>query len=210
VILRVISGRIPPGMLDAVRGAYRRDYGPIARRTDGLARFVIGAAAADDGGHRMAGMTIWTSVEAALGAYGGDLSAPRTLDGQTHGETVDRVDYYELEAVRTLPFDGAPTRLRLTAGTVARGLGAEIQQDLRAHLPDLPSEALEAYVGRRVLGPSVEIAFMSTWTSDPARFRLDAPLWPEISERYDTFRMEVHEILLAGSGPAGSEDPPRG
>jgi hypothetical protein len=147
-------------------------------------------------------MSIWQDVESAVMAYGGDLTTPRTLDGRDHGATFDRVDYYELEAGRTLGDERTPARLRLTAGTIARGLDADIQQELRARLPNLPRDALEAYVGRRVLGGAVDIAFISTWVADPPGVVLEEPIWPEISNRYATFRLEVHDVVLAGSGPA--------
>jgi hypothetical protein len=204
LILRVVSGGIRSGTLDAVSQSFRRVFAPAAEATRGLRRYVVGTHGAE-GGPRIAAMSIWDDLDAALAAYGGRLDVPRTLDGVDHGVAFDRVDYYELEAGRDVVDDRTPTRLRLTAGSVARGLGAEIQQELRARLPELPVEALEAYVGRRVLGSAVEIAFMSTWTAEPAGVRLDAPLWPGISERYDVFRLEVHEILLEGRGPAAED-----
>ncbi|HET7473222.1 MAG TPA: hypothetical protein VFJ71_08870 [Candidatus Limnocylindrales bacterium] len=207
MILRVVSGRIRPGQLHAVTESFRAAYSPVAARTPGLNRFVVATRPDDDGGHHLAAMTIWDSVELALAAYGGDLTRPRTLDGRDHGAALDRVDYYELGAGRTRIVDVEPAFLRLTAGTVARGLDADIQQELRLRLPDLPDEAVEAYVGRRVLEGSVEIAFASTWTSVPEGIRLDAPIWPAISDRYERFRMEVHEIALAGVGPSGLRTP---
>jgi hypothetical protein len=202
VILRVVSGRVPAGELDAVVDAYRRAYVPVARKTAGLDRYVVAARPAPDGGHELAAMTIWSTVEAALAAYEGDLAAVRTLDARSHGETLSKVDYYEVDADGARREIGEPTRLRLTAGTVARGLDAEIQQDLRRHLPELPVEAIEAYVGRRVLGAEVEIALVTTWSAAPAGVALEEPIWPAIADRYDSFRVTVHEILVQGAGGA--------
>ena len=200
MILRVVSGQVPAGQLEAVVDAYRRAYVPIARKTAGLDRYVVAARPASDGGHELAAMTIWSTVEAALAAYEGDLAAVRTLDARSHGETLSKVDYYEVDEGGARRETGVPARLRLTAGTVARGLDAEIQQDLRRHLPELPIEASEAYVGRRVLGPDVEIAFVSTWSAAPAGVDLEAPLWPAVADRYETFRVAVHDILVQGAG----------
>jgi hypothetical protein len=200
LILRVVSGRIPPGQLEAVVEAYRRDYVPAAQATVGLDQYLIAARPAPDGGHELAAMTTWTSVEAALAAYGGDLTAVRTLDGRSHGETLTSVDYYEIDEGGARREPGAAALLRLTAGKVARGLDADIQQELRRHLADLPAEAIEAYVGRRVLGDAVEIALVTTWSSAPEGIALDAPLWPSITSRYDTFRVAVHDIHLHGTG----------
>lgn len=203
MILRVVSGHVPPGELAAVIEAYRRQYVPAAERAVGLDRYIVAAHPAPDGGHAIAAMTIWTTVEAALLAYGGDLDAVQTLDARSHGESMSRVDYYEVDSVggggaRIRP--GVPTRLRLTAGTVARGLDADIQQELRRHLPELPPEALEVFVGRRVLGAAVEIALVTIWSSAPDRVSLEAPIWPAIADRYDAFRIEVLDVLLEGAG----------
>jgi hypothetical protein len=208
VILRVVGGQIRPGELDAVSTSFRRAYAPVAAETRGLRRYVVGVRPIAGGAHRLAAMSIWDSVDLALAAYGGELATPRTLDGRDHGATLDRVDYYEVEAGRVLAEGREPVRLRLTAGTVARGLDAEIQQELRKRVPELPDEALEAYVGRRVLGRDVEIAFMSTWAAEPPELALDAPIWPAISDRYETFRMEVHDVILAGVGPSDGDREP--
>jgi len=200
MILRVVMGRVPEGQLDAVVGAYQGSYVPIATRAAGLDRFLVAGRPAEDGGHEIAAMTIWTTVEAALEAYAGDLTAVRTLDEKSHGVTFSRVDYYEIDEGGARRQTGVSTRLRLTAGTVARGLDADIQQELRRRLPELPPEATEAWVGRRVLGADVEIALVTTWSAAPAGVSLDAPVWPAISNRYDTFRIAVYDILLAGAG----------
>ena len=200
VILRVVNGRIPPGGLASVGDAYRRTYAPAAETTDGLARYVVAARELREG-HHVAAMTVWASVEAALAAYGGNLTALRTLDGADHGVRWSRVDYYEVHEIPgAADADAAPTLLRLTAGRVARGLDAEIQQELRRRVPELPPQATAAWVGRRVIGSDVEIAFASTWTEEPADVPLDAPLWPAVSDRYEVFRVEVHRILLEGTG----------
>jgi hypothetical protein len=200
VILRVVSGRVPPGKLTGVIAEYRTDYLPIAAKAVGLDRFVVGASEQPDGSHGLAAMTLWATVDAALEAYDGDLAAPRTLDGRSHGEVLDRVDYYEIDDGGARRGSGEATWLRLTAGKVARGLDAEIQQELRKRLPDLPAEVVEAFVGRRVLGADVEIALVTTWSSVPDGMALDRPIWPWISDRYDTFRVEVLRIQLEGSG----------
>ena len=202
MILRIVSGRIRSGRLDTVIAAYTNSYYPVAMRTPGLELFLIGTRPQDDG-HGLAAMTLWTTVEAALDAYQGDLTSLRTIDASEHGEELERVDYYEIDDA-VIRRDGIDASyLRLTAGTVARGLDADIQQDLRRRLVDLPDEVAEGYVGRRVLGDVVEIAFISTWSSAKDRESLEAPIWPQISMRYDTFRVEVFDIVLSGT-PASS------
>ena len=202
MILRVVRGRIRPGERDAVLGAMRQGYEPVLATTPGILRFVMGVRASSGGGDRLAAVSIWDTLDSASAAYGGDLATARTIDGLDRGAQYDTVAYYELEALRT-PAPGEPPRfLRVTAGTVSRGLDADIQQELRNRLSELPAEAVEAYVGRRVIGRTVEIAFLSTWTEAPAGRSLDQPVWPDISSRYDTFALEVHDVALIGDGPA--------
>ena len=198
MILRVLYGRIPAGTLDAVRAALEADYVPTAPTHDGLDRFLV-ATRPDGDGHEIVLLTIWADVGAAMAAYGGDLSALRTHDGRNHGETLERVDYYEVEITETRQTAGTPRRLRLTAGTVGRGLDADIQRALRNRLQELDPEVVDAWIGRRVLGGSVEIAFVSTWADPPEGRRLDAPIWPDISAQYDTFTVAVFDVLLEGA-----------
>ena len=198
MILRVVNGRVPEGQLAAVRAALERDYVPAARRQAGLDRFLI-ATRADGAGHEIALMTVWTDVESALAAYGGNLAAVRTLDGVDHGELLESVDYYEVGPEEVRRGDGLPRHLRLTAGTVGHGLDADIQRDLRSRLAGLEAELVDAYVGRRVQGSSVEIAFVSTWSAPPAGRALDQPIWPDLSAQYDAFVIRLFDVLLEGS-----------
>jgi hypothetical protein len=202
VILRVVRGRIRPGERDAVLSSVHADYEPILERTPGLLRFVLGLRAAEDGGDRLAALSIWDGLDSASAAYG-DLTVPRTIDGKDRGASYETVAYYELEALRISPPQAPrPRLLRVTAGTVRRGLDADIQQTLRERLAELPDEAVEAYVGRRVMGRAVEIAFLSTWSAEPPGRSLAEPIWPDISDRYETFALEVHEVAMIGDGPA--------
>jgi hypothetical protein len=204
LILRVVTGRIRPGELESVTSSFRSGFGDVARATVGLDRFVAGTRPDGNGGHVLAIATIWADVDAAVTALGGDLAGLTMIDGTDHGAALERVDYYELEELRTRAGETEPGLLRLTAGTVARGLDADMQQELRGRLGDLPDEAAEAYVGRRVLGRLGEIAFVSTWSTRPKTLRLDEPIWPGISNRYESFRMDVLEVFLSGVGRAAT------
>jgi hypothetical protein len=202
VILRVVRGRIRPGERDDVLAAMRDEYAPIVAATPGLARFVLGVRPSEGGGEQLAALSIWESFDDVHAAYGGDLAAARTIDRRDRGAVYESVAYYELEAHRRPATGAVPRLLRVTAGIVSRGFDADIQGELRNRLPSLPTEAVEAYVGRRVIGTTVEIAFMSTWSAEPEDVALDAPIWPDISNRYDTFGMELHEVALVGDGPS--------
>ena len=198
MILRIVSGRVRQGRLQSVIEAYRTSYHPVAMATAGLDRFLVATRPVGDE-HELASMTLWQTVEAALSAYAGNLSAIRTLDDRGHGEELTHVDYYEVEDA-VIRHEGVDTTfLRLTAGSVARGLDADIQQQLRGRLEGLPPELAEAYVGRRVLGDVVEISFVSSWSGARDRDSLDAPIWPDISTRYHAFRVAVFDIVSSGS-----------
>jgi len=197
MLLRVVHGRIPSGQLEAVRAAFETAYAPRARACPGLDRFLVAFRAGDDG-HELALMTVWVDVASALAAYGGDLLAVRAIDDTDHGEILERVEYYEVEIGATRRTAGTPSRLRLTAGQVGKGLDADIQRELRSRLGALEPEVVDAYVGRRVLGSRVEIAFVSTWSGIPAGRRLEEPVWPDISAQYETFEIRVFDVLLEG------------
>jgi hypothetical protein len=197
MILRIVHGRIPSGRLQAVRGAFESEYLPRARVCPGLDRFLIGVRG-QGGRHDLALMTVWDDVSSALAAYGGDLSAVRAIDNLDHGETLDRVEYYEVEIGATRRSDGEPRQLRLTVGTVGKGLDADIQRELRLRLGRLEAAVVDAYIGRRVLGSKVEIAFVSTWSTTPPGRRLEEPVWPDISAQYETFEVHVFDVLFEG------------
>ncbi len=201
MILRIVSGRVRPAEVDRVSASYRATYVPVAERTVGLARYVVGSCPAADGDHDLAAMTVWTGVEHALAGYGGNLSAIRTLDAVNHGEQMTSVAYYELDQLAGADIgSGRPTLLRIAVGRVPHGLDADIQQQLRRHIPDLPPEVCEAWVGRRVVDGDVEIAFASTWLEAPADRPLDEPLWTAIADRYNVFRVSVQTIHVEGVG----------
>ncbi len=197
VILRIVDGRVPAGQLSAVRAVLTRDYVPAAKRFHGLDRYLIATRPAGDG-HEIAMMTVWHELDDALTAFDGDLEKVRTIDGVGHGEVLESVDHYEVDLSEVKLSSGTPRFLRLTAGVVGQGLDSDIQGALRARLGDLPDEVVDAYVGRRVMGSTVEIAFVSTWSSEPAAFDLDAPIWPDISAHYETFTLRLFDVLLDG------------
>ena len=203
LILRVVSGRIPPGRLASVKEALERQYVPRARSVDGLERYLVATRLTDaDGDHAIAVMTVWTDFDAASRAFHGALSAVRLLDGVDHGEILEAVDHFEVDIAETRRTAEPPRFLRLTAGTVSRGLDADIQRELRTRLRELGPEVVDAYIGRRVKGPSVEIGFVSTWSDAVDAELLEQPIWPHISDQYDTFSLRVFDVLLEGSKEA--------
>lgn len=196
-----MSGRIPPGRFLSAKEGLERQYVARAQSMGGLERYLVATSGMGPRGdeYLIAFMTLWTDFDAASAAYGGRLTEVRLLDGIDYGEVLDQVDYYEVDIAETRRTPGSPRYLRLTAGTVSRGLDADIQRELRTRLRDVGPEVVDAYIGRRVKGQLVEIAFVSTWTDATDVAHLEQPLWPDISDQYDTFRLRVFDVLLEGS-----------
>lgn len=105
---------------------------------------------------------------------------------------------YECESGGTTGSVARPSVLRIATGWIERGPDAEIQQELRARLPRLGSELVDAYVGRRIRGQSVEVLLVATWTKEPSDHPLDEPLWPDITARYREFLIETYAPVASG------------
>jgi hypothetical protein len=203
LILRIVRGDVAPGGLQRLVDGFVRGYSPIARATPGLIRFHVGIGRMPLETELVV-VTFWTSVDAALDAYDGDLASPRTLDGlAAHAEFRD-VAYWEVDETLLRRSDRAPALLRLTFGCVSEGADAAIQQELRHRLHLLEGAMTEAYIGRRLVGTEVEIAFVSAWAEVPAQ-DLSAPVWPDISARYTSFDLGLYRPILSGTPGAPPE-----
>jgi hypothetical protein len=208
MILRIVRGDVAPGGLQQLVEGFVRGYTPIARATPGLVRFHVGIGPLPRESELVI-VTFWTSVDAALDAFDGDLAAPRTLDGlAAHAELRD-VAYWEVDETLLRRSDRAPALLRLSFGCVSEGADAAIQQELRHRLHLLEGAMTEAYIGRRLVGTEVEIAFVSAWAEVPAQ-DLAAPVWPDISARYTSFDLGLYRPILSGTPGAPGEPAERG
>lgn len=203
MILRIVRGRVPGDRVDAVGSLFGDAFRSIARVTPGLVRFHAGVRPVEDGCVELVLVTFWGTVEAALEAYGGDLSTRSTLEDLREIADLREIEYFEVDESQLRRSAADARFLRLTFGRVARGRDAEIQHDLRDRMHALEPEMSEAYVGRRIVGDDVEIAFVSAWQRPPASRSLDEPFWPDISSVYDSFRIATYEPL-ASAAPAGA------
>jgi hypothetical protein len=199
MILRIVRGRVEDDRLAALTAGFTGPFRDIARTTPGLVRFHAATRAIpDEGRHDLVVVTFWATVDAALAAFDGDLGTVRTLDGiGTHAD-LDEVAYFEVDESQLRRSATEPAFLRLTLGRMTRGIDAEIQQELRRRMRDLGPEMTEAYVGRRIIGTDVEIAFISAWTTAPGSRALDRAFWPDIAQRYDTFEVGTYVPLVSG------------
>lgn len=203
MILRIVRGVIGPGRPEPVDEALLERSLPVTRAAPGLVRFHV-AVRPEGERRRVAIVTFWASVEAAIHAYGGDPGAPHSLDAVARGGAEPtKVAYFEVDETQLRRSERDPAILRVTVGRVTRGLDAAIQQELRSRMHELDESMTEAYVGRRILGSEVEVMFISAWERvPPGRSSLDEPLWPDISAKYDVFSVETYVPLVSGS-PAG-------
>jgi hypothetical protein len=199
VILRIVRGRVEADRLDGVIEMFDEPFREAARSTPGLVRFHVGVRSANPDERELVVVTFWATVEHALEAYGGSLDAVRTLDWAGDPAALREVAYFEVDESTLRRSDAEATILRLTVGRVARGLDADIQAELRTRMHALEPEMSEAYVGRRILGSEVEIAFISAWGREPALRSLDDPFWPDISARYDDFHVATYEPIASGA-----------
>jgi heme-degrading monooxygenase HmoA len=202
VILRILHGRVPPGGLDQLAEGFASRYLPLARATPGLVRFHV-AVRPDGEAHRLAVVTFWNSVDAALAAYDGNLDTARTLDGLSEHADLTDVAYFEVDESRLRRSTADAAILRIAVGRVVQGLDVAVQLDLRERMHELDPAMTEAYVGRRILGRDVEVAFISAWQHAPAGRSLDEPLWPDVAERLGSFAAETYLTILSGASAAG-------
>ncbi len=205
MILRIVRGDVTPGGLRSLVDGFIHAYAPIARTTPGLVRYHVGIGPRPLESEVVV-VTFWTSVDAALAAYDGDLERPRTLDGLSEHLNLREVAYWEVDETLLRRSDRAAEHLRLTFGRVAEGADAAIQEELRGRMHLLEGAMTEAYVGRRLIGRDVEIAFVSTWSHVPEGRDLAAPVWPDIAGRYTSFSLGLYRPILSGT-PAPGEAP---
>jgi heme-degrading monooxygenase HmoA len=207
LILRIVRGDVAPGGLDPLVGGFVDGYAPAARVTPGLIRYHVGVGPGE-AASQVVVVTFWTSVDAALAAYGGDLDRPRTLDGLSDNVVLREVAYWEVDETLLRRSERSPSLLRLSFGRVSEGADAAIQEEIRQRMHLLEPEMTEGYIGRRLLGAEVEIAFVSAWSRTPAGRDLAAPVWPDVAARYTTFGLEIYRPIVSGT-PADGPEPSR-
>lgn len=191
MILRLVRARVLPGRFDALRHGLEEGFRPWVRGSEGLIRAHVGHRTVE-GASEVLFITAWDSAEAVLAVIGGDIGRMATVEGVSDHVEPRSVDLYEVDESTVRMVDATPAVFRTSAGWIELGPDVEIQQELRSRMHDLPVELLEAYVGRRIRGQSVEVAFVSVWADEPAGQRLDDSIWPDISTRYDAFQVETY------------------
>ena len=199
MILRIERAKVDAEGLDGLVATFDETFREAARSTPGLVRFHAGVRAVTPGERELVVVTFWVTVELALSAYGGALGGVPGLDWPGGPAALHDIAYFEVDESTLRGSDADARFLRLTVGRVARGLDVDIQGELRTRMHALEDEMTEAYVGRRILGDDVEIAFISAWQGLPVTRSLDAPFWPDISARYDAFEVAAYEPIASGA-----------
>jgi hypothetical protein len=189
LILRVIRGRADRVKVAALRGALIDRLGPGPAGRDGPDRYHLGARRA---GARLDVLVLacWRSAEAAAEGDAREIS-PMRLATRHLGQV--EVGHFEIDMNLLRDAEAKPDALRVATGRFHRpGGDIQMQELLRERLASIGPEMTEAYVGRRLLGRTVDVAFVSVWRGVPAGQPLDGPLWPDISIRYDELGVQVY------------------
>ena len=196
MILRIVRGRITVNRVEGLTAALGASSDEHARATPGLVRSHVGVRPLADDEHEMVLVTCWETVDAACPAGRAAPAGLRAHDGEPAAGGLAGVAYFEVDESTLRRSEAAAAVLRLSVGRVARGMDVDIQQELRQRMHLLEPEMSEGYVGRRILGSDVEIAFISAWEREPAGRALDAPMWPDISAGYDSFEVATFRPVV--------------
>ena len=195
MILRVIRGRADRERVAALRAALIDRLGPGPDGEDGPDRYHMGTRPAADQTDRAGEVDVlvlacWRSAEAAADGDARGISPLRLAT--RHLGQVD-VAHFEIDMNVLRDADARPVAVRVATGRFLRpGGDIQMQDLLRERLGSIGPEMTEAYVGRRLLGRTVDVTFVSAWQDVPAQQALEGPFWPDISIRYDEFSVEVY------------------
>ena len=193
MILRIVRGRVAIDRVEGLTAALGATPDGHVRATPGLVRSHVGLRGLEGDEREVVLVTCWETVDAAIAEAGLDGADAR--DGAT--PAAGGVAFFEVDESTLRRSDAAAHVLRLSVGRVARGMDVDIQRVLRERMHLLGSEMTEGYVGRRILGNDVEIAFISAWDREPEGRSLDAPIWPDISAGYDAFEVATFRPLVS-------------
>jgi hypothetical protein len=189
MILRVIRGRADRDQLAALQAALEDRLGAGPDAAFGPDRHHVGVRPGD-GADEVLLLACWRSAEAAAAGDARDVSPFRLAS--RHLEDV-RVEHFEIDRNVLRDPDARPIALRVATGRFSRPGGDIRMQDLlRERLSSVGPEMSEAYVGRRLLGRTLDVTFVSVWQARPPGQRLEDPFWPDISIQYDEFSVEVY------------------
>ena len=136
-------------------------------------------------------VSAWMSAEVAARADAAQMT-PIAI-ARRHELAELGVAHFEIDDTIRRHSEDQPVAIRLATGRFSKpGADAEMQNLLRQRAPLIGDDMAEAWVGRRLTGPAVEVTFVSTWRRFPDDRALDEAFWPDIALRYDQFAVEVY------------------
>jgi hypothetical protein len=200
VILRVIRGRARPDQVDALCAALDEKLGSGADEVGGPIRFHCATRPAGEelDARDMVIISSWSAFEAAADADARGIS-PLSIARSTL-PTVDAA-HFEIDETILRNSEEQPIAVRLGIGRFSKpGSDIEMLELLRQRVPLIGDEMTEAYVGRRMLDRSVEVAFVSAWRRLPTDRVLEDTFWQDIALRYDEFSVEVYGTMGISGG----------
>lgn len=195
-VLRIVWGRVEEHGLPALADAFdaATQGGPSI---GGLIAWHLGLRPVGDH-HEVAAVTVWDSVEDALAAFADGLTSNRTLAHLDHVADFSGADFYEIEGTHVRSATDDTVALRVATGILPSGPETEILSEMRRRLTSVGSDAVEAYVGRRLVGRGVEAVFVSLWEGAPDLGRLDDPIWPDLAELKADFAVRTFVAARGG------------
>ncbi len=197
MILQVIRGRARPAQVDALCAALDAKLGPAARQVGGLIRFH--SATRPSGGElHLLVISFWSTFEAAADGDARGISPLRIA--RSIAPQIDAA-HFEIDETILRSSREEPIAIRLGIGRFSKpGSDIEMLETLRQRVPLIGGEMTEAYVGRRIIDRSVEVAFVSAWHRLPTGRVLEDTFWPDIALRYDEFTVDVYTTVgISGS-----------
>jgi heme-degrading monooxygenase HmoA len=194
LILRLVRGRILPGRHEAVRTGLAASFSQV-RQMAGLVGAHMALRSSADG-NEFAVISTWETAAATIAAFGPHVDRVAAVPGISEHLDFRTVEHFEVDESVVVHDDVPPALVRIAIGAVELGHDVEVQQELRRRIPGLGTEVVAAIVGRRIRDRMVEVAFVTMWSGPPAGRPLDAPVVPDVAERYSTYAIEVYDEVF--------------
>jgi len=190
VILRLVRGRVVPGRHASLRTGLAESL-PQARSLVGVIDVLVGLRAGAEANEFVV-ISTWASADDAVAALGPEARRVAAVPNVTEHLDVRTIELFELDESVLVEPDRTPVMARIGIGSIELGMDVEIQQELRNRLHTLGDEVVGAYVGRRIRENEVDVAFVTLWSAVPTERDLDEPLFPDVSDRYTAYAIEVY------------------
>lgn len=194
MILRLVRGRILPGRHEAVRAGMAASFSQ-ARQLAGLLQAHMALRSSAEG-NEFAVISTWATPDDTMAAFGRQANRVLAVPGISEHLDFRAVEHFEVDESVVVHVDVPPALVRIAIGAIELGEDVEVQQELRRRIPELGTEVVAATVGRRIRDRMVEVAFVTMWSSRPTDRPLEAPVVPDVAERYSTYSIEVYDEVF--------------